>query len=85
MGANTMTKTERAMTPGMRITKGLCPECGEALADLDVLAHRDHHWPRRLPDDPAFDKPHVLYRMLTLYAREHASDQAPASNRIRRI
>jgi hypothetical protein len=60
------------MSPAARASKGLCPECGEALEGVDVLVHRDSHWPRpdRLTELHAEAK--ARFRMLTEYAKTHA-------------
>lgn len=70
------------MTPGERMTKGLCPECGKDLAHTNVLGHRDHHYPRQQTTQGLRGEAKVRHTMLTEYAKDQVAQppKAPAQS-----
>lgn len=41
----------KLMSPDDAMAAGLCPECGDDLAEQNPLAHRRSHWQKRPNDD----------------------------------
>jgi hypothetical protein len=49
--------------------RGLCPECGVALAGRDLKAHVQDHWPHGVPADPRFAEAARRVRMILDHAQ----------------
>lgn len=57
-----------AMSPAMRMTKGLCPECAVSLEGLDPVAHGQQHWSWKALNDPLAVEARVRMKMLENFA-----------------
>jgi len=46
----------------------ICPECGEDITAVDILAHRDGHWGKTPPDPRLFPDAAKRFDALTALA-----------------
>lgn len=77
MALNPMSAEARTMKPAERMAKGLCPECGLAVAKNQAIAHRNDHWPKRLVDEDYNAEAIARYVLLSNYAK--SPDAAPVN------